>query len=295
MADSPLASLTKQHDFLVAIDSDGCAFDSMEIKHKECFIPPFIKHMGLQAVSKYARECCEFSNLYSKDRGANRFPAYLKALDLLAKRPEVIARGVQLPTLKGVRAWIQRESKLGTKTVVPEAERTGDPDLKLAATWSQEVDANVAATVYGLPPFPLVRECLEKMRGHADVIVCSATPFAALKKEWEEHGIAKYVDVICGQEVGSKKEILAAAVAKGYSADRILMLGDAPGDKKAALDNHCHYFPINPGHEDASWKLLHEEALARFLAGNYGGAYEQALIDTFDGYLPEQPSWPTVA
>ncbi len=65
----------------------------MEIKHKECFIPNFIRHMNLQAVSKYARECCEFSNLYSKDRGANRFPAYLKALELLAVRPEVIARG----------------------------------------------------------------------------------------------------------------------------------------------------------------------------------------------------------
>ena len=23
----------------VGIDSDGCAFDTMEVKHKECFIP----------------------------------------------------------------------------------------------------------------------------------------------------------------------------------------------------------------------------------------------------------------
>jgi hypothetical protein len=36
--------------------------------------PAFIKHMGLQPVSKYARETCEFANLYSKWRGANRFP-----------------------------------------------------------------------------------------------------------------------------------------------------------------------------------------------------------------------------
>ncbi|MHB9014438.1 MAG: HAD family hydrolase, partial [Ignavibacteriaceae bacterium] len=30
-----LKDLKPRHDFLVAIDSDGCAFDSMEIKHKE--------------------------------------------------------------------------------------------------------------------------------------------------------------------------------------------------------------------------------------------------------------------
>src|SRR5712691_3780548 len=232
----------------------------MEIKHKECFIPAFIKHMGLQAVSKYARECCEFANLYSKDRGANRFPAYLKALDLLAERLQVRARGAQIPRLQGVRDWVQRETKLGTKTVVPEAQKTGDPDLQRAAAWSQEVDANVAAIVHDVPPFPLVRESLQKLLSFADIIVCSATPTPALEKEWAEHGMAQYIGAICGQEVGSKKEILAACRAKGWSPDKMLMIGDAPGDKQAALDNGCHYFPINPGNEEKSWELLYKEA-----------------------------------
>jgi hypothetical protein len=34
-----MLSFTPQHEFLVGIDSDGCVFDSMELKHKECFIP----------------------------------------------------------------------------------------------------------------------------------------------------------------------------------------------------------------------------------------------------------------
>ena len=161
----------KQHEYLVGVDSDGCAFDSMEIKHKECFIPNFIKHMGLQPVSKYAREACEFTNLYSKTRGANRFPSYLLALDLLEERPEVQARNVSLPKLKGVRDWVARESKLGTKTIVPEAEKTGDPDLKQAAAWSSAVDDAVAEMVHGLPPFPGVREALETMSKQADQIV----------------------------------------------------------------------------------------------------------------------------
>ena len=60
-------------DFFIGIDSDGCVFDSMEIKHKECFVPMFVKHNGLQAVSKYARQVWEFVHLYSKTRGTNRF------------------------------------------------------------------------------------------------------------------------------------------------------------------------------------------------------------------------------
>ena len=76
-------------EFFVGIDSDGCIFDSMEIKHKECFTPMFIKHYHLQAVSKYAREVWDFVNLYSKTRGANRFPALVRALNLVRDRPQV--------------------------------------------------------------------------------------------------------------------------------------------------------------------------------------------------------------
>src|SRR5258708_37648126 len=93
MLENPLDRFTRAHDFLIGIDSDGCAFDTMEIKHKECFIPAFIKHMGLQSVSKYAREACEFANLYSKWRRGNRCSAYLKAHGVLAERPAVRDRG----------------------------------------------------------------------------------------------------------------------------------------------------------------------------------------------------------
>jgi len=78
-----------KHDFLIAIDSDGCAFDTMEIKHKECFIPNIIKYWNLQPVYKYARVAAEFVNLYSKWRGINRFPALIKVFDLLRDRAEV--------------------------------------------------------------------------------------------------------------------------------------------------------------------------------------------------------------
>lgn len=291
MSQLGLDSFTKQHDFLIGIDSDGCAFDSMEIKHKECFIPNFIKHMGLQPISKYAREACEFTNLYSKTRGANRFPSYLLALDLLEERPEVQARNVSLPKLQGVRDWVARESKLGTKTIVPEAEKTGDPDLKQAAAWSSAVDDAVAEMVHGLPPFPGVREALETMSKQADQIVCSATPNRALQQEWQEHGIDQFVQCICGQEAGSKAESLAKAEEFGYELDKMLMIGDAPGDMKAAKTVGCLYYPINPGHEEESWARFNDEAISKFFDGTYAGDYEASVIAEFETFLPEHPPW----
>ncbi|MCZ6793416.1 MAG: HAD family hydrolase, partial [Planctomycetota bacterium] len=85
MADpgTTLENYRRIHDFFVGIDSDGCAFDTMELKHKECFIPNIIRYYGLQSVSKYAREAAEFVNLYSKWRGVNRFPALTLTMDLL--------------------------------------------------------------------------------------------------------------------------------------------------------------------------------------------------------------------
>ena len=97
-----LRDFTPTKEFFVGIDSDGCIFDSMEIKHKECFTPMFIKHFRLQAVSKYAREVWEFVNLYSKDRGANRFPALARAVRLLGARAPVQARGVSMPDIAGL-------------------------------------------------------------------------------------------------------------------------------------------------------------------------------------------------
>ena len=284
-------TFTKKSEYLIGVDSDGCAFDSMEIKHKECFIPNFIKYFHLQPISRFAREAAEFTNLYSTARGANRFISYLMAIDLLKERPEVQARGVKLPELQGLRDWMSRESKLGTKTIKPEAEKTGDPDLKLCYEWSAAVDATVADLVHGVPPFPEVRVALKQMNEKADVIVCSATPTAALQSEWSEHHIADQVAEICGQEAGSKKEILTAAKALGYDPQKMLMIGDAPGDMKAALDVGAYFYPINPGHEEASWERFNNEACAKFFAGDFGGDYQKKLIEEFEQYLPELPPW----
>ena len=279
-----------EQKFFVGIDSDGCVFDSMELKHKECFIPAFINHYDLQGVSKYARETSEFVNLYSQSRGCNRFLGLVEQLDWLRRRPEVQERGVKVPTLTGLINWVEQETKLGNPTLAKIVEATGDPDLTDALKWSREVNEAIEAMVRGVPPFPLVKKCLERFAEYADMLVVSATPNATLEAEWEEHGMRKFVRAICGQESGNKKETLV--VAKQYEENKSLMLGDAPGDYKAAVANNCLFFPINPGNEEASWQQLDAEGIDHFLNGTFAGEYQQQLLDEFNKYLPAKPPWP---
>ena len=277
-------------EFFIGIDSDGCVFDSMEIKQKECFAPMFVKHNGLQAVSKYARQVWEFVNLYSKTRGANRFPALARALDLLRERAEVQARKVHVPSYPALDEWMARETKLGNATLAAEVER-GNDGLAQVKVWSDAVNTQIADIVHGVPPFPLVRECLDEALGQADLMVISQTPCDALEREWAEHELAKFVKVIAGQEIGTKTEHLQFATAGKYPADKVLMIGDAPGDHKAAKANGVLFYPVLPGREEASWELLHGEALERFFAGTYAGDYEAKLFAEFDACLPDHPSW----
>ena len=287
---APLKELEPRYDFLIAIDSDGCVFDSMEIKQKECFTPNTIKHWKLQAVSKYARAAAEFVNLYSKWRGANRFPALIKVLDLLREWPDVQKRNVEIPVAQPLRDWIERESKLGNPALIAEVERTGDPVLKQVLAWSNAVNAAVEDIVYGVPPFPLVRESLEKISEWADILVCSGTPGEALTREWEENNIARYPRVIAGQEMGKKKDHLRMVAGK-YPSGHVLMIGDAPSDMKAARANDLFFFPVNPGHEEASWELFYKEVADRFHNGEYTADYEAEPIEEFDKLLPEEPPW----
>jgi phosphoglycolate phosphatase-like HAD superfamily hydrolase len=286
----PLRDFRPATEFFIGIDSDGCVFDSMEIKHKECFTPMFIKYFDLQAVSRYAREVWEFVNLYSKTRGVNRFPALVRSLNLLRERPEVKQRRVPVPEIGALEEWIARETKLSNATLAAEVKH-GNRALARVKLWSDAVNAMIEDLVKGVPPFPLFRESLDRVTKRADVIVISQTPADALEREWHEHNIERNVRLIAGQEAGSKTEHLQFAAKGKYRPDRILMIGDAPGDHKAAKANQALFYPIIPGQEEQSWQRFHDEALERFFAGRFAGAYETELIAKFERSLPNEPPW----
>jgi len=287
-----LIDFKPQQSFFVGIDSDGCAFDAMELKQKECFTPSTIRVWGLQPVSKYARETAEWVNLYSRWRGANRWPALVKVFELLAERPEVQARGINVPEGKALGEFLASgfsPSEAGLKSYISAGH--GDEELWRGLEWTRAIDNLVAMTVRNVPPFPMVRESLQKLQGKADMMVISTTASDALEREWGEHGLAQYMAVMAGQNMGTKKQHLEFAAKGKYSNDHILMIGDAPGDRDAAHAVGALYYPINPGAEEMSWQRFHDEASDRFLNGTYAGAYESALIAEFDQLLSDTPPW----
>lgn len=286
-----LINFKPQHGYLVGIDSDGCVFDSMEPKHKECFCPVTIEKWELAAISKYAREAWEFVNLYSQDRGCNRFLALQKTFDLLREREAVKRRGMVIPQLNDLKRWTEQETKLGNPALKAEIERTGSEELRRVYDWSLAINDAIARVVKGVRPFPFVKESLERLRGRADIIVVSSTPAEALIREWQENGIAQYAAIIAGQEMGSKKEHLKFTAVGKYEPGHCLMIGDAPGDLKAARANQIPFYPIIPGEEEASWERFYNEILDRFLAGKYTAAMEAELVEVFQSHLPEQPTW----
>jgi phosphoglycolate phosphatase-like HAD superfamily hydrolase len=286
-----LEQLRPEKEFFVGIDSDGCVFDTMEVKHKEFFIPNVVKYFGLFAISKYVRETWEFVNLYSVFRGINRFPALVKVIYLLGERPEIMELGFELPDMEPLRGWIKRETKLGNPAFSEYVRNNHHPALEPVLRWTLAVNEDIAAWLRDTPPFPYAGKSIEKLSAAADAIVVSQTPLEALTREWEEHRIDGYVRAIAGQELGTKTQHITMAAMGKYPADKILMIGDAPGDYKAATDNGALFFPVMPGHENRSWRLFFEEAFDMFITGRYKGEYQDRLINEFHRSLPDKPSW----
>jgi len=279
------------HDSFVGIDSDGCVFPTMDIKQKQCFHPEIVRHWKLETIEPYVRESMEFVNLHSKWRGTNRFQALIVTFDFLRDRHEVRASGVAISALTSLRRYVGSGVPLSNTSLEAEVEKTGDPELTLVLQWSTAINTSIERTVKHVPPFAWARESLTRISAHSDMIVVSQTPEEALVREWKENGIDGIVSAIAGQELGTKAEHIAMATKDRYPQHRILMIGDAPGDFKAARANRAFFFPVNPGHENESWKCFCAEAYDRFLNGSYGGRYETDLIAAFDKLLPETPPW----
>ena len=290
--DYRLADFQKSHDYFIGLDSDGCVFDSMEIKHKECFTPAFIKHWNLQAAAKYARRAWEFANLYSKSRGMNRFPVLIRTLELLRDWPDPMRRGIKIPDLSPLQAFLDSGLPPSNAGLTDYMKDHSDPQLAQTMEWSLAVNRAVEDIVYGVPPFALVRETLENIVAKADLAVVSGTPAEALIREWDENEMRHFPKIIAGQELGKKTEHLnAIAGGDRYGEGKKLMIGDAPGDRKAAEASGCLFYPIVPNEEEASWERLHNEALDRFFNGTYAGEYEAEQAAHFENRLPENPSW----
>jgi phosphoglycolate phosphatase-like HAD superfamily hydrolase len=286
-----LRNFKPHHEFFIGIDSDGCVFNSMEVKQKEFFIPNALKYFDLFAISKILRETWEYINLNSIFRGGNRFTSLIKVFELLSERDEIIECGCLLPDLTSLKKWIKIESKMGNDNLRNYFESNYDHDLEKVVSWTEAVNKDINEWLRNIPPFAHAKSAIEKMSSLADLIIVSQTPLEALDREWQEHDLKKYVRVVAGQEYGTKTEHIALAAKGKYPDNKILMIGDAMGDLDAAKNNGVLFYPIVPGKEDKAWERFLNEGLVKFTKGTYEGTYENSLLKDFSKSLPVIPPW----
>ena len=70
----------KKKDYLICVDSDGCAMDTMDIKHFRCFGPCMVEEWNLFKWENEILHRWNEINLYTITRGINRFKGLSIAL-----------------------------------------------------------------------------------------------------------------------------------------------------------------------------------------------------------------------
>lgn len=269
-------------EYLVCVDSDGCAMDTMDIKHFQCFGPCMIDEWGLEQWKEPLLKRWNQINLYSATRGINRF----KALVLLLK--EIDGAYCPVPGLEVLEGWTAKTKEL-SNNALETAIKQADGDIsamKHALSWSEKVNQAVSS----LPEkskkaFPGVLEALGTAHEKADIAVVSSANRQAVEDEWKRCGMLSAVNEICAQDSGSKAHCIETLLKSGYSAGKTVMVGDAPGDLAAAQSAGVFFFPILVKREKTSWERFRKEGLERLFTGSFAEGYQERLIREFQENL----------
>ena len=269
----------KVNEFLVCVDSDGCAMDTMEIKHRKCFAPEMIKTWNLHENEEYILNLWFDLNLYTQTRGINRFKGLAETFKIIREK------GIEIEDLDSLLNWVDTTNELSNRSLKNEIEKTNSKALKMALEWSLNVNEAIENLPKGDEPFENVKEGLEELSKKVDISVVSSANGEALNDEWSRNDLVKYLRALLGQEAGTKQHCIAELKKKGYDCDKILMVGDAPGDLQAAKNNGVRFYPILVNKEGFSWERLVGEAVPKLMNGEFDEAYQSQLIDEFNNSL----------
>ena len=219
-----LEDFRRSKRFAVCVDSDGCAMDTMNIKHIRCFGPCMVEEWGLEAWREAILERWNEINLYSGTRGINRFKGLAMAL------AEINGKYTPIDGIEQLTAWADTAPELSNDAV---AGKAGDhPIFEKALRWSRAVNAAIEA----LPreevrPFAHVKEALAAAGREADVVVVSSANPEAVRDEWARFELLPHVDLLCTQEMG-KPEGLNADEVEGLKSRSAVEPEEWPFDWK---------------------------------------------------------------
>lgn len=272
---NPFSDFSKKKEYLVCIDSDGCAIDSMDIKHIRCFGPCMITEWGLDAHREEILKRWNQVNLYSMTRGINRFKGLAAALE------EADRLYAKIEDVQTFVKWTEDSDELSNAALEQAIGETGSICMKKALNWSREVNKAITELPKeDIRPFEHVQDVIRRLHETCDIAIVSSANYEAVKEEWTRFGLLTYVDVLLAQNAGSKKSCIERLLTYGYAKEHVLMTGDAPGDMDAAQSNGVLYYPILVSHESESWEQL-EAAVEKVKNNTFQGEYQAGLIQQF--------------
>ena len=276
LMDINLNNFAKKHDYLVCVDSDGCAMDTMDIKHFKCFGPCMVAEWGLEEWAEPILKRWNDLNMYTMTRGINRFKGLQLALI------EINEQYKKIEDLETLVHWVDTSKALGNGALEEAiAANPASVSLPKALAWSKAVNASIEEIPMSeKKPYEGVAEALALAHQTCDVAIVSSANLGAVVDEWDLYGLLDSVDIICAQDAGSKAYCIGELAKKGYDKANILMCGDAPGDKAAAEKNEVAYFPILVKHEKECWDQF-AAALAKLQSGTYAGEYQDERNKAF--------------
>ena len=261
-------SFVRKHDYLVCVDSDGCVMDTMNCKHFNCFGPCMVDEWELHEWRDAILERWNVVNLFSMTRGINRFKALAVCLSEIDK---------QYKKIEGIEAllhWAETAPALSNDGAAKAAAEAADPSAKLvlekALSWSKAVNAAIVDLDESLKvPYDGAKEGLAAAHQFADVAMVSSANRDAVEEEWGKFGLLEHTDIVLAQDIGSKAACIKEMLKFGYDLDKVVMIGDAPGDSDAAEKNGVHYSPILVNHEKESWDEAIAVAFDKLRSGDY--------------------------
>lgn len=261
-------SFERKHDYLVCVDSDGCVMDTMNCKHFHCFGPCMVTEWGLEQWKDAILERWNVINLFSMTRGINRFKGLAMALGEIDKQYKPITG------IAALQHWADTAPALSNDAVAKAAAEATDPEARLvfekALSWSKAVNAAIVKLDESLKvPYNGAKEGLAAAHTFADVAMVSSANRDAVEEEWGKFGLLEHTDIVLAQDVGSKAACIKQMLKFGYDPEKVVMIGDAPGDCDAAEKNGVHYYPILVNHEKESWDEAIAVAFGKLQSGTY--------------------------
>ena len=272
-------SFVRKHDYLVCVDSDGCVMDTMNCKHFHCFGPCMVTEWGLGEWKDEILDRWNVINLFSMTRGINRFKGLAIALG------EINVKYTKIQGIEALQHWAETAPALSNDGVAKAASEATDEDAKLVLTkalsWSKAVNASIVELDENLKvPYDGANEGLAAAHQFADVAMVSSANRDAVEEEWGKFGLLEHTDIVLAQDVGSKAACIKEMLKFGYDPNKVVMIGDAPGDCDAAEKNGVHYYPILVNHEKESWDEAIAVAFGKLQNGEYS-AYGQEKKQEF--------------